>query len=55
MRFNRLIPENRLDHDPFPQLFENPSQKGLANAEHRWTKANPAQVRGPLDKGWVLK
>ena len=43
MRFNRLIPETRLDHDPFPQLFEDPSQKGLADAEYRWTKANPAQ------------
>lgn len=44
MRFDRAtIPENRLDHDPFITVFEDPSQVGLADAEHRWTKANPAQ------------
>jgi hypothetical protein len=44
MRFDRVpIPEDRLNHDPFTRLFEDPSQVGLVNAEHRWTRANPAQ------------
>ena len=44
MRFDRVpIPEDRLDHDPFPWLFENPSQIGLVEAEHRWTKVKQAQ------------
>lgn len=44
MRFDRAaIPEDRLNHDPFVQIFEDPSQVGLVAAEHRWTRANPAQ------------
>lgn len=44
MRFDRAtIAEDRLNHDPFITVFEDPSQVGLADAEHRWTKANPAQ------------
>ena len=46
MRFDRAtIAEDRLDHDPFTQLFEDPSQLGLGlvDAEHQWTKVKPAQ------------
>ena len=44
MRFDRAaIAEDRLDHDPFTQIFEDPSQVGLVAAEHRWTRMNQAQ------------
>lgn len=45
MRFDRArISENRLDHDPFTRVFGDPSEIGLVDAEHQWTKTNEEQA-----------